>query len=211
MDIVLNRKAPRSARAGIHAADDAAKPPMGGWIPGIAFTPLQLAVLNAFVDQLIPPGEGFPAPSEVDVAAFFGRYLSPSGVEPKWYPFIGEDSFRAWLDSLGEAFLASGEAEQVEAIAAIERTDAEFFGTVRDMTYYAYYSRPAVTDAINKGLEAGKDLRNTPQPYGYSQTTEDWDETLFAGISGTYTRTEAVRRVAIPEELTATTQKETER
>jgi hypothetical protein len=203
MDIVLNRNAPRGAR-GDGAVDDSAKPPMGGWLPGIAFTPVQVRVLNAFADQLIPPAVGYPAPSDVDVVAFFARYLFPLGVEPRWYPFIGESRFRDWLDSLGEEFAQADSPDQIEVVAGVERSEPEFFGIVRDLTYYAYYSRPGVIAAINRELEAGKDLRNAPQPYGYSATTEEWDEQLFGGIAGSYTRTQDVARVPIPEALQST-------
>ncbi|CAM5394854.1 gluconate 2-dehydrogenase subunit 3 family protein [Leifsonia shinshuensis] len=211
MDIALNRRLPRSARTEGSDLRDGTRPPMGGWLPGIAFDPLEVAVLDAFVDQLIPPGDGFPAPSEVDVAAFFARYIVPSGVEPKWYPFIGEERFRDWLGELGEGFVAAGADEQVKIISDLERTQPEFFGTLRDLTYYAYYSRPAITGAINARLEAGKDLRNSPQPYGYADSTEEWDEQLFPNISGTYTRTEDVRRVAVPAPSAAPTHEEVER
>jgi hypothetical protein len=205
MDIALNRNTPRRA-----IRDESVKPPMGGWLPGITFTSPQIRALNAFVDQLIPPGGGFPAPSEVDVVAFFARYLAPAGVEPKWYPFIGENQFRSWLDSLGGAFAQAESADQLEIVESVERSDPGFFEIVRDMAYFAYYSRPAVITTINRELEAGKDLRNAPQPYGYSATTEEWDERLFGQITGSYTRTEDVRRVEIPDALRGTSSEGTE-
>jgi hypothetical protein len=201
MDITLNTNRPPSAERDPRSRFRAEKPPIGGWLPGIAITPTQASVLNAIVDQLIPGGEGFPAPSEVDVLSFFRRYIAPEGQEPKWFPFLGESEFRERLDALGEDFVRSSPADQVETLTTMEQAEEFFFARVRDMTYYAYYSRPAVITAINRNLEAGRDLRNSPQPFGYSDTMDGWDEQLLGRVKGSYTRTEDVRPVEIPENL----------
>jgi hypothetical protein len=201
MDIILNTNRPPSAERDPRSRFRTEKPPIGGWLPGIAITPTQASVLNAIADQLIPGGEGFPAPSEVDVVSFFRRYIAPEGQEPKWFPFIGESEFGARLDALGEEFVLSSPADKVETLKAMEQTEEFLFARLRDMTYYAYYSRPAVITAVNKNLEAGKDLRNSPLPFGYSDTMDVWDEELLSRVTGTYTRTEDVRPVEIPENL----------
>jgi hypothetical protein len=201
MDIILNTNRPPSADRDPRSRFRAEKPPIGGWLPGISLTPTQISVLNAVVDRLIPGGEGFPAPSEVDVVSFFRRYIAPEGQEPKWFPFIGELEFLARLDAFGEKFIRSSPAAQVETLRTLEITEVFFFARIRDLTYYAYYSRPAVITAINANLEAGKDLRNSPQPFGYSDTMDDWDEQLLSRVRGTYTRTEDVRPVEVPADL----------
>ncbi len=201
MDIILNTNRPPSADRDPRSRFRAEKPPIGGWLPGISITPTQTSVLNAMADRLIPGGGGFPAPSEVDVVSFFRRYIAPEGQEPKWFPFIGESEFHARLDALGEEFVRSSPAAQVETLQTLEKTEEFFFARIRDLTYYAYYSRPAVITAINANLEAGKDLRNSPQPFGYSDTMDDWDEQLLSRVRGTYTRTEDVRPVEVPADL----------
>ncbi|KRE76011.1 gluconate 2-dehydrogenase subunit 3 family protein [Arthrobacter sp. Soil762] len=204
MDIAIGPRPPRNAEADPRSKFRAGKPPIGGWLPGLAFTPTQTVVLNTIVDHLIPGGDGFPAPSEVNVVAFFGKYLPPDGQEPRWFPFIGEVEFKGRLDALGEDFNGADPTDQIETLQLMEQRDPVFFHRLRDLTYYAYYSRPPVIAAINKNLEAGKDLRNSPQPYGYSDTMDDWNDQLFNNVQGSYTRTEDVRPVELPDALRGT-------
>jgi hypothetical protein len=177
------------------------KPPLGGWRPGIALTDTQCAVLEAVADQLIPGGDGFPAPSEAGVVAFMARYIAPAGQDAKWYPFLDEADVKDRLDALGVAFLGAAEGQKVETLRGIERDEAEFFSRLRDLVYHAYYSRPLVVRAINDNLEAGRDYRVTAQPYGYSDTMLDWDDDLLDRVRGTYKRTEDVLRLELPANL----------
>jgi Gluconate 2-dehydrogenase subunit 3 len=178
-----------------------AKPPLGGWRPGISFTDTQRAVLEAVADQLIPAGDGFPAPSEAGVLAFMARYIAPAGEPAKWYPFLEEADVKRRLDELGEGFRNAGDDGQIETLRGLERDEHEFFSRIRDLVYHAYYSRPLVVLAINKNLAAGRDLRVSPQPYGYSDTIIDWDDELLARVHGTYKRTEDVVRLELPSDL----------
>jgi hypothetical protein len=180
------------------------KPPLGGWLPSIRLTERQVAVLNAAADELIPGGDGFPAPSEVDVLSFIVRYVTPSGQDAKWYPFLGEDEFKARLDGLGEEFLAQAPPGRVNVLKGLEEHEAGFFTQLRDVVYHAYYSRPEVIRAMNTHLVAGRDYRTSPLPYGYSDVMDDWDDELLARVRGTYTRTEDVHRVEVPAGLVAT-------
>lgn len=172
------------------------KPHLGGWLPPIRFTEEQAAILNAAADELIPGGDGFPAPSEVDVIAFIARYIAPSGEEPGWFPFLGEEEFKYRIDGLGRGFARAGRAEKITVLKGLEQEDGEFFGRLRDLVYYAYYSRPEVIRAINQNLEAGRDYRNSPQPYGYLDVIDDWDEELLGRVRGTYKRTEDVKHLS---------------
>jgi hypothetical protein len=173
------------------------RPRLGGLAAPIRFTDAQAAVINAVADTLIPPGRGFPAPSEVDVVDFFGRYLAPSGTRAVHYPFAAEDEFKAKLDGLGEAFANAGEAGRADALGRLERDDEEFFGQLRSLAYYGYYSMTEVTLAIRKNIPAGKDYHGPPQPYGYLDTTEPWDDATLSTRGGTadHIATEDVRRV----------------
>jgi hypothetical protein len=174
------------------------KPLLGGWLPPVGFSEAETAVLNAAADELIPGGDGFPAPSEVNVVAFIARYIAPAGEAPRWFPFLGEKEFKHRLDTLGTGFVTASRVRKISILEALERDEGEFFGRLKDLVYYAYYSRPEVIRAINENLEAGRDYRNSPQPYGYLDVIEDWDEKLLNRVRGTYKRTEDVTRLAPP-------------
>ena len=168
------------------------KPPLGGWLPPIRLTGRQGAVLNAVADEFIPGGDGFPQPSEVDVLSFITRYVTPAGQDAKWFPFLGENDFKARLEKLGDSFLQATSAERVAILSGLEWDEPEFFGHLRDVVYYAYYSRPAVVHTMNRLLRAGRDYRLSPQPYGYTDVMDDWDDELLARVRGSYRRTAEV-------------------
>jgi hypothetical protein len=173
------------------------KPPLGGWQPGITFTAAQIAALNAVADGLIPGGDGFPAPSTTGIVGYFAKYVTPSGTEAKWFPFFAEGEFRARLDAWAKAFVGSTSAGRVALLTALEKDEPGYFARLRDTVYLGYYSRPEVIAAINANLAAGRDYRQTPQPYGYSDNMLDWDKTLIARVQGSYLRTGDVKRVKV--------------
>ncbi|CAN3127620.1 gluconate 2-dehydrogenase subunit 3 family protein [Mycobacterium sp. smrl_JER01] len=177
------------------------KPPLGGWVPQVEFDTATTMLLNALADTLIPPGGGYPAPSAVDIVGFFRRYVTPSGQEARWYPFVSVDHIACVAEWLGADFTRSDEAARVTAVAQLEREHVEEFSRLRDLVYHAYYSRPAVISAINAQSPAGRDYRISPQPYGYADTIDDWDEELLSRVQGTYQCTEDVVRVALPDTL----------
>lgn len=178
-----------------------AKPPLGGWTPQVEFDTATTMLLNALADTLLPPGGGYPAPSAVDIVGFFRRYVTPSGHEARWYPFVSVDHIARVSEWLGADFAESDESARVAAVAHLEREHVEEFSRLRDLVYHAYYSRPAVISAINTQSAAGRDYRISPQPYGYADTIDDWDEELLSRVHGTYQRTEDVVRVALPDTL----------
>ncbi|CCG02337.1 hypothetical protein [Blastococcus saxobsidens] len=163
------------------------RPPLGG-SQGVRFSPVQHNVLDALADALVPPGGGFPAPSEVDVAGFVARYTTPTGQLPRWYPYLAEDDLKARLDAL------SAQADDpVATLTALEQDDPAFFTALRDVVYLGYYSRPAVTRAINANVPAAHDYRNTPQPYGYLDGLEEWDAELLSRVRGSFLATTEVK------------------
>ena len=174
---------------------DVGRPRLGGLEQPVEFSEKQAAILNAAADEIIPPGEGFPAPSEVDVLDFIGRYTVPSGEEAIHYPFVEEDDFKAAVDALGEEFLSAHSAGRVKILERIETEDETFFTQLRNLVYYGYYARPEVTLAIQKNVPAGRDYHGPPQPYGYIRTIERWDESLYEHGRGSYIKTEDVERI----------------
>ncbi len=177
---------------------DVGRPRLGGLVEPVEFSEQQTAILNAAADEIIPPGEGFPAPSEVDLVDFIGRYTTPNGEKAIHYPFVDEDDFKAAIDGLGEEFLSADSAQRVETLKRVEKEDETFFTQLRNLVYYGYYSRPAVTLAIQKNLPAGRDYHGPPQPYGYIRSIERWnadEETFNARGGGGYIVTEDVKRI----------------
>ncbi len=171
------------------------RPRLGGFQVPLRFSPQQAAILNAAADEIIPPGGSFPAPSEVNVVGFIGRYVTPRDEDPIHYPFAGEDEFKAAVDGLGERFVSADSAQRVEILKRIEKENETFFSQLRNLVYFGYYSRPEATRAINKDLEAGRDYHGPPQPYGYVHLIEGWGETPFPQGRGGYVRTEEVQPV----------------
>lgn len=173
------------------------RPRLGGLAVPIRFTDAEAAVINAVADTMVPPGKGFPAPSEVDVVDFVGRYLAPSGTRAVHYPFAAEDEFKASLAGLGQEFVDADETGRTDTLARLEREDEEFFGQLRSLVYYGYYSMTEVTLAIRKNIPAGRDYHGPPQPYGYLGTTEPWDDATLAtrGGSADHLATDEVKRV----------------
>src|SRR4051812_35260601 len=185
----------------------ASKPPLGGWPGTSPFSPAHIAGLDALADTLIPGGDGFPAPSRVDVVSFVQRYVTPAGQDARWYPFLTEEDVKRHLDALGPLLVEGDEAARVRLVETLERDEPEFFARIRDLVYQAYYSRPEVIRAINQQLPAGRDYRITPQPFGYSSSTIDWDDELLSRVKGTYIPTDEVRRVPLPDTLAGPGQK----
>jgi hypothetical protein len=178
---------------------------LGGYPDPVTFTAAQQAVLNAAADQIIPPGGGFPAPSEVEVIEFVARYVTPASEPVKYYPQAAEHEFKGQLDALGEAFAAAQPSEQVASLQALENGDEAqqaFFEQLKSLVYHGYYARPEVTAAIRTNLPAGRDYHGPPQPYGYVKITELWPDREFPR-NGSYIATEDVRPVAVPDDIAA--------
>ena len=174
------------------------RPRLGGVAQPVAFDATQRAVLDAIADTMIPPHDDWPTPSEVGIAVFVGRYITPTGFKNKHFPFADEDGVKAGVDRLGQGFVDADLAGRTAAIKALEDAEDPLFEQLRALVYYGYYSRPEVTLAIRRNVPAGKDYHGPPLPYGYLEFTEDWDEQTLAVAGGggtTYLETDAVQRV----------------
>ena len=174
------------------------RPRLGGLLHPITFDGDQAAVLNAVADTMVPGGAGYPAPSEVDIVDFVGRYLTPSGYRSKHYPFAAEDEFKAGLDRLGQDFVDADADGRRAALAALEQDeDDPLFGQLRAFVYYGYYARPEVTIAIRRNMPAARDYHGPPLPYGYLNCIEPWDEATLDGAGGgtKHLATDEVKRV----------------
>lgn len=173
---------------------DRTKWQLGGYTNGLQLTDVQLEALRMAADLIIPPGDGFPAPSEVRVVEdFMVRYIAADGEDAKYFPMVGEDQFKNDVDALAKAFRQG--QDSVAALRDIENERPAFFEYLRGLLYFGYYSRPQVVLAIRSQLEAGRDYRGPPQPYGYLDVIEDWSEDMTWPTRGSYTPTDAVRSV----------------
>lgn len=179
----------------------AEKAQLGGFPKPVSFSEEQIAALNAAADELIPPGDGFPAPSSVGIVEFVGRYVTPEGAAVKFYPLAAERDFKQHLDALGQDFARADSATKLDILRRLEREEPAFFEQLRGLVYYGYYSRPQVVQAIRENLPAGRDYHGPPQPYGYLAVIEPWDATMFAFGRGRYTATEDVKPVDVPADL----------
>jgi hypothetical protein len=154
--------------------------------------PERTRLLAAFADTLIPAGDGFPAAGGVRIVEdFMVRYVAPDGTEPAYLPGVSESDVSTLADRLGSDFVEADEAGRNAAVASFQSAEPALFGAFQLMVYAGYYSRPRVRTAIADELDAGRDFRGAPQPYGYGDVIEEWDESLISGVGG-YLGTEDV-------------------
>jgi hypothetical protein len=167
------------------------RPPLGG-TPDFQFSEKHAAVFNAFADALIPAGDGFPAPSDVEITSFVARYITPGGKASNWYPMLTAEEIHERLESLREDLLDADPGRGEKRLLAFETAEPAAFNVLRDLVYFGYYSHPIVVRALNKQLPAARDYRQTPQPAGYLEGLEQWSEESLARVQGKYLHTEDV-------------------
>ncbi len=174
-----------------------ARPRMGGLASPVQFDDLETKVINALADTMVPGGEGFPAPSEVGIVDFFGRYTTPTGYRAKHFPYIEEGDLKASLHRLGTNLVDADASSRTREIARLEKEQEELFAQLRSLVYYGYYSADAVTAAIQVNIPAGRDYHGPPLPYGYLHCIEGWDDEVLAsaGQGFGYVQTDDVVRV----------------
>jgi hypothetical protein len=175
------------------------RPRLGGLASPVVFDDAETAVIEALADTIVPPGDGFPAPSAVGIVDFFGRYTTPTGFRAKHFPGLEEDDLKATLAALGDGFVTADATARTAELQRIEKDDEELFGKLRSLVYYGYYAASDVTSAIQREIPAGRDYHGPPLPYGYLHCIEDWDEAALAtaGQGPGYVKTEDVVRVDI--------------
>lgn len=161
----------------------------------VSFDAPTAALLAAFADTLVPGGAGFPAAGPIRVVEdFMTRYVVPDGTTPLYAPGVTVGDVAALGAAIGEGFAAASQETRAAAVARLAQEQPELFARLQSLVYAGYYSRPEVRSAIANTLEAGRDYRRAPQPYGYLDVTEPWDESLIS-TRGSYLRTEQVRPI----------------
>jgi hypothetical protein len=163
--------------------------------PPIAIAPAARSTLAAAADTLIPGASGMPRPSEVGIVEFLARMVAPADATFAYYPFATEGDLEVLVGQLGEDLADVDADERQRRLAALEQADEGFglFWKLRELVYFGYYSRPAVTLALRALLPAARDYHGAPQPAGYAEVIEDWPADRYRDNRGRYTPTEQVR------------------
>lgn len=139
-----------------------------------AFDPHQREVLRAAIDEIIPASDGMPAASEVGGVEYLNRL---AGQNPE---LKGEfQNGLARLEELSRkrfrrTFLQLSREERVRSLHELEKQPApNFFFTLRDLVYEAYYTNPQVWKLIGYEFHATNDSGPKMKPF---------DEALLAGV-----------------------------
>jgi gluconate 2-dehydrogenase gamma chain len=130
-----------------------AEPRVPGWTPE-ALTPVQLDVLTAVVDGIIPRSDT-PGASDVGVPVFIDRLLS------RWAEDGARERVLTGLDELGTEFLGAGEERRLATLTTLDEEAAQarearraddtgdtdeplpFFATLKEWTLSGYYTSEA--------------------------------------------------------------------
>lgn len=145
-------------------------------------------LLVAFLDILLPGGDGWPPASEV-------------GVQHAILMRLAEKHDDGLLTLLGgilaqhHAPYAGFSAEQkIVAVRAMEATAPDLFDWLRSAANYAYYEAPAVIAAINAH---GIPLRLDPHHEGYDLPPFDFETQSPTHDRGRWIATGDIRRIDI--------------
>ena len=111
--------------------------------PAPVFTAAQLAILEAFVDRLIPTDESGPGARESGAVNYIANTLADFAAEEK-------PRFLAGLDALDQAarkahdrgFADLSTTQQDEMLTAFENNSRPFFNRVRQLTIEGMFSDP---------------------------------------------------------------------
>ncbi len=147
--------------------------------------------LGNILDLLLPPAGSFPLPSDTGIIdEFFLKRIQPASEKRAAYPGLDADGLKAILDRFSAGV-------DLGALRSFEREQPREFGALWSLAVYGYYSRQETIDAIQRDLTPG--YHGAPLPEGYAHIIEPWDPDdplqFPRQASGTYIRTEDVRRV----------------
>jgi hypothetical protein len=149
--------------------------------------PLQEArLIAAFVDALIPGDGDFPPAATLGIQAVTAARLREG---------LGPEAPGRLAALLAGAAYRSG--DMVAALRALEAAEPDLFGAALAATYLAYYESPAVVRVLRA---LGHDYNDAPQPLGYAMAPFDPATDAPGHGRGRWVATEAVTRLAPPEE-----------
>jgi hypothetical protein len=125
-------------------------------VPGI-----DRATLTAAVDCLIPASDRMPSASAAGAVGYIER-LGAREAD------LAQQFSRA-LAGLGAGFSGFSEAQQVEAMRTLERSDAPAFAALRDAVYEAYYTNPAIWPRLGYTFRKGPRKTAALEPFDAGQ------------------------------------------
>jgi hypothetical protein len=147
---------------------------------------VEIEQLTDWADDLIPAEGPWPSPRDAGITTFFRRIFDDQGDVARV-----RRALAALRDNLDDG---DGEGARVMALQSLEDTQPLVFRVLLEFVYFGYYSRPLVVTALNQTLEC--DYVSPPQPRGYEM--DRLGDPVPSG-RGSYTATDDVRRVQLPE------------
>ncbi|MAQ83088.1 hypothetical protein [Psychromarinibacter halotolerans] len=124
---------------------------------GVALAQLADA-LAAFVDELLPGGNGWPKASVVGIQFPLVERLIEQNGEPAL------TALAQTLNKIGAPWAGMEPAERVEAVKSLEASDPGRFGWLRDAAFQAYYESPVIVMLIDAN---GTPYKIRPHLSGY--------------------------------------------
>jgi hypothetical protein len=137
------------------------------------FSQAQSSLMAEVLDQIVPPGDGFPGAGELGVAEHVDAVLSRS---PRLVRLFSDGLLAIEQISLGmfsQEFSAVTNPQKVEVLKKVEADHGDFFHHLARHTYAGYYVDPRVVRLL--GLEV-----RPPQPQGYE--LEPFDPRLLKNV-----------------------------
>jgi hypothetical protein len=180
--------------ARIRASRSGSRMMHGGYRTATALSDVERRNVDAIVDTLIPPEDGWPGAAELGIADLIADYLVPVGAPVSLYPHFGRLEFGALVERIGGPLLDADIAERVELLRTVERDEPELFAQLRDFVYYAYYGHSAVVRLIRARTRYGGAYLGGGQPEGYLEGLETWGDRPMT-TRGVFIPTESVRRI----------------
>ncbi|UKA52219.1 hypothetical protein LFT48_21930 (plasmid) [Arthrobacter sp. FW305-123] len=149
------------------------------------------SAMNALIDTMIPPEDGWPSATDLRIADLAAVYLTPDDAELSLYPhFRLTEFFDMIAGNIGEMAELTP-AERAAALGRFEQADAALFSRVRDFVYYVYYGHEDVVELIRQRTRHGKEFHGRPQPIGYDAVLENWGSRSFT-TRGVFFTTDSV-------------------
>ncbi len=125
------------------ATDGAAPPKSKPSPPG--FDPHARDTVRAAMDEIVPATDGMPAASEVGGVEYLERLVGQTSELKRGFEKGLAALEEVSLKRFKKDFLSLRRSERVEALAELEKQAApDFFVTLRDHVYEAYYTQPQV-------------------------------------------------------------------
>lgn len=181
-------------RERVRSAVSGSKMMHGGYTDAPVLTDDQRALVDALVDTLIPPEDGWPGSVDLGVADTVAKYLVPEGDVVALYPrFRGAEFLGLLQEALG-AVVDAGLDDRVAVLSRFESERPALFARVRDFVYYAYYGTHEVVVQIQTLTRFGGDYHGATQPEGYVRSLEIWGDRPTT-TRGAFVPTTAVLRV----------------